>query len=46
VVRDRDRRHLQLNGFLDKVVDADGAVEQAVFGVKVKVDEIGVMHIF
>ena len=39
MVRQRDRRHARLNGMADHLGDAAGAVEQAVFGMRMKVDE-------
>ncbi len=39
VVRQRDRRHARLNRMADHLGDPAGAVEQAVFGMRMKVDE-------
>ena len=46
VVRDRDSRHAKFNSLLYQSIKRVGAVEQAVFGVEVKVDKIGMMHRF
>ena len=37
---DRNRRHLQLDRLIEHLVDPARAVEQRVFGVEVKMDEI------
>jgi len=44
VVRDCDRGHAEINGFFDQAIERTGPVEEAVFGVEVKVDEIGMVH--
>jgi hypothetical protein len=41
LVGDRHRRHAQLAGFFDQLLDPDRAVDQGVFGVEVEVDEGG-----
>ena len=41
VVRDRDRRHLELHGALDQLADTAGAIENRVLGVAVEVNELG-----
>ena len=40
VLGDRERRHLQLDRFVEQLVDAAGAVEQRELGVQVEVDEL------
>jgi hypothetical protein len=40
VLGHRQRRHLQLDRFVQELVDAAGAVEQRELGMKVKVDEV------
>ena len=37
----RDRRHSQLDGLIEDLIDAAGAVEQRVLGVEMEVDEVG-----
>ena len=44
VVGHPQRGHFIVGGFLDEVLDAAGPVEEAVLGVDVQVDEIGVIH--
>ena len=44
VVRDSDSGHAEINGFFDQAIERAGPVKEAVFGVEVKVDEIGVVH--
>ena len=40
VVGDGHRLHAEAHALLDQLVDAAGAVEQAVLGVQVQVDEV------
>ena len=40
VLGDRERRHLQLDRFVEQLVDAAGAVEQRELGVQVKMNEL------
>ncbi len=44
VVRHRDGRHVKVDGLFYEGVEGISPVEQAVFGVKVQMDEIGMMH--
>jgi uncharacterized membrane protein len=39
MIGDRERRHLEFLRARDEAVDAVGAIEQAVFGVAVEMDE-------
>ena len=41
VVGDGQRLHPELRGLVDELVDVAGAVEEAVFGVEMEVDELG-----
>ncbi len=41
VLGDRHRRHLQLDRFVEQLLDPAGAVEQRVFRVQVQMDEVG-----
>ena len=44
VVGQRDRREAQLLRLLDELLELGGAVEQAVLGVNVQVDEVAMLH--
>jgi hypothetical protein len=44
VVREGHGGHFVVPGFLEQVGKADGAVEEAVLGVEVEVNEIDVLH--
>ena len=44
VLGDRERRHLQLDRFVEQLVDAAGAVEERELGVQVEVDEVRHSH--
>jgi hypothetical protein len=39
-----ERRHLQLRGLVEQLVDAAGTVEQGELGVTMKVNEVLVSH--
>ena len=44
VLGDRERRHLQLDGFVEQFVDAACAIEQRELGVEMEVDEFAHSH--
>jgi hypothetical protein len=39
MISDGQRRHVEVNGALDELLDACSAIEHGVFGVRVEVDE-------
>ena len=46
VLGDRQRRHLQLDRFVEQLVDAAGAVEQRELGVQMEMDEFSFTHCY
>jgi hypothetical protein len=44
MIGNRHGRHAILFGPLDKIADTDGSIKQAVLGMHVKMNEIGVLH--
>ena len=43
MIGEGERGHAELRGLLDQLLEAGGAVEQAVLGVDVQVDEVAVL---